>query len=257
MFAAERLKYLVELPADKRAPAEAEELRDHYLRQVAQEPLRGNYLPLVDARRQSDAFHKDPDGHGGMREMDTPRDTSVLGRGQYDQPPRVSSGVPDMLPATGQRDSRPRLSARPLVGRWPPSTDGPRDRESLLAALLRPGAGRHGQRLWFAAGFQPSGAARLAGRRVCRVGMGRQGAAPDDGDQRRVSAELERPERTGRPRSGQSLGPRFAFSFVGRIARSLLVVGGLPGARDRRAKCQAVPAGGAREAVSHGGEQVA
>lgn len=124
LFTAQRLKHLLDTPADKRTALELEELRDFFMRRAAAETLRGDYLRLLEARRELAAFKATVPTAMVMRELDQPRETFVLTRGQYDQPQeRVTPGVPAALPplAAGVKADRLAL-ARWLVDRGHPLT---------------------------------------------------------------------------------------------------------------------------------------
>lgn len=123
LFTAERLKYLLDASKEL-TTAEREELRDYYLTHAAQEPLRGKYQRLLEARRQLDSFKATVPSAMVMRELDAPRETFVLARGQYDQPrDRVDAGVPAALPPLPSGTKADRLAlARWLVERGHPLT---------------------------------------------------------------------------------------------------------------------------------------
>ncbi len=124
LFTAQRLKYLLDTPAEKRTPPEVEELRDFFMTRAAGEPLRGDYLRLRAARGELADFKATVPTAMIMRELDQPRETFVLARGQYDQPQkRVEAGVPAVLPPLPAGIKADRLAlARWLVDRGHPLT---------------------------------------------------------------------------------------------------------------------------------------
>jgi hypothetical protein len=124
LFTAERLRYLLDTPDDKRTPQESDEMRDYFLTHAAGEPLRGDYRRLVEARRELAAFQATVPTAMVMRELAQPRETFVLARGQYDRPQeRVEAGVPAVLPPLPVDAMADRLAlARWLVDRQHPLT---------------------------------------------------------------------------------------------------------------------------------------
>ena len=120
----------------------------------------------------------------------------ILVRGQYDQEgEKVGAAVPAVLPAAARGCPRQSAGSGALADRSGPSAHGPRQRQSLLGAGLRARHRRHrgGVRHHRGASHEPE-AARLAGRRVPRVRMEREGPLPADGDVRRRTAS-PRPRR--------------------------------------------------------------
>ena len=101
----------------------------------------------------------------------------------------MAPAFPRVFPAPAR--SRRRGPARPGPLADPPrsSADGARDRQPPLAASLRPGAGRHAERLRRArrAAHAP-GTARLAGQRIRREGLVGQAHAAADGALERLLA---------------------------------------------------------------------
>jgi hypothetical protein len=74
-------------------------LSEYYLKYAAPEKDRQLYSQLVDLRRQKARLQKSITSVMVMTEMKQPRDTFILGRGQYDNPgEKVTPGVPAFLP---------------------------------------------------------------------------------------------------------------------------------------------------------------
>ena len=171
----------------------------------------------------------------------------LLDRGEYDRPkdevPRVT---PAFLPALPEGQPRDRLGfARWLVSPRA-SADRPRRGQPLLAAALRHGPGQDGRGLRRPGrAAQPPRAARLAGRRVPRERLGREG--PHEADRHVGHLPAVRPRRP--PRSWRRI-PRTACSPAARASgstpRSLrdqaLAVSGLLVEHDRRPEREAAAA---------------
>ncbi len=91
-----------ETPEAKAARIEKEHqaaLSEYYLKYAAPEKDRQLYAQLVDLRRQKVKLQKSITSVMVMTEMKQPRDTFILGRGQYDNPgEKVTPGVPAFLP---------------------------------------------------------------------------------------------------------------------------------------------------------------
>src|SRR5579864_7597958 len=87
------------LPAEKRSKPQVHKLRAYYLENQAPEPIARAWRNLVALRKQKAAVVESSPTTMVMQELDTPRDTFVLIRGQYDKPgDRVSPGLPASLP---------------------------------------------------------------------------------------------------------------------------------------------------------------
>ena len=83
----------------KLTKAEEARLREYYLRFVAEPSLRERYAGLKALRVQSAALQKQILTTMVMSEMDKPRDSFVLGRGDYrNQTDKVEPGTPAILP---------------------------------------------------------------------------------------------------------------------------------------------------------------
>ena len=92
--------------AESKQQQEANRLKNHqarlaeyYLTVVAPEPTRKLYAQLKDLREKKAKLQQSIPTTMVMAEMKKPRDTFVLGRGQYDNPgEKVTPGVPGFLP---------------------------------------------------------------------------------------------------------------------------------------------------------------
>ena len=83
----------------KLTPVDEERVRDYYLRYVAPEPIQKQYANLADLRRQAQQLKKSILTTMVMEEMEKPRETFILGRGDYRNPTeKVTPGVPAVLP---------------------------------------------------------------------------------------------------------------------------------------------------------------
>lgn len=103
-------------------------LRDYYLRHVCRESL-AQIEPQVrelDAiRMERDAFEAGIPSTFIFRELDQPRESFVMQRGQYNQPgEKVEPGVPAFLPALAQNDPA-RRATRLDLARWLVSDEHP------------------------------------------------------------------------------------------------------------------------------------
>lgn len=125
------LRAVLERPADQRHPAQQQLVRNHFL-----ELIDPDYKPFIWARQQADLAVAQGEGRIPltmvMQELETPRESFVLKRGQYDQPgDKVESGVPGALPGLPEGSPRNRLglarwlvdprnplTARVMVNRW-------------------------------------------------------------------------------------------------------------------------------------------
>ncbi len=83
----------------KLTKTEETRLREHYLRYVAEAGLRDRYAELKSLREKSAALQKQILTTMVMSEMDKPRDSFVLARGDYrNQTDKVEPGTPAILP---------------------------------------------------------------------------------------------------------------------------------------------------------------
>jgi len=85
-------------------------LSEYFLKQDAPEKYRQAYFRLVELRKEKDKLEKSITTTMVMAEMSKPRDTFVLGRGQYDNKgEKVAPGVPAFLPPMPEDLPRNRL----------------------------------------------------------------------------------------------------------------------------------------------------
>ena len=114
----ERLRPILEQPADKRTPADTERLLDAFIDRENDPPT----LAVREAQRRAIIAERAARDAAPtalvMEEMTEPRETRVLERGRYDKPgERVSAGVPAALGNWPEGQPRNRLGfARWLVG---------------------------------------------------------------------------------------------------------------------------------------------
>jgi hypothetical protein len=108
-------------PAEKRSPEQLAALRRHF-RATASPTLKPATAKLADLRREQKAIEDAARTTMVMQEMDKPRDTFVLVRGQYDKlGEKVTAGVPAALPPMPSDQPRNRLG----LARWLTSPDHP------------------------------------------------------------------------------------------------------------------------------------
>jgi len=119
-------KILKEVPADQRTPEQTRMLREHYLARVCtdtrtiMDPL---HAAVADLRRQRDAFQDQLPQTFIWRDMDKPRESFVMVRGQYDAPgEKVGRAVPAALPALKASGPTPN---RLDLARWLVSPEHP------------------------------------------------------------------------------------------------------------------------------------
>jgi mono/diheme cytochrome c family protein len=85
-------------------------LSEYFLKHDAPEKYRQAYAQLVEVRKEKDKLEKSIPTTMVMAEMSKPRDTFVLGRGQYDNKgDKVTPGVPAFLPPMAEILPRNRL----------------------------------------------------------------------------------------------------------------------------------------------------
>jgi hypothetical protein len=85
-------------------------LSEYFLKHDAPEKYRQTYSQLVELRKEKDKLEKSITTTMVMTEMSKPRDTFVLGRGQYDNKgEKVTPGVPAFLPPMPEDLPRNRL----------------------------------------------------------------------------------------------------------------------------------------------------
>src|SRR6266478_3050307 len=85
-------------------------LSEYFLKHDAPEKYKQAYSQLVELRKERDKLEKSITTTMVMAEMSKPRDTFVLGRGQYDNKgEKVTPGVPAFLPPMPEDLPRNRL----------------------------------------------------------------------------------------------------------------------------------------------------
>ncbi|HKQ73858.1 MAG TPA: DUF1553 domain-containing protein [Blastocatellia bacterium] len=101
----------------KRTKEESDRLREYFLTRIAPETLRRQYAELKDLRKRKQALDKSILNTMVMMELGKPRDTFVLGRGDYrNRTEKVAPGVPAALPPL-----RPKFMEKPnrlTLARW-------------------------------------------------------------------------------------------------------------------------------------------
>ncbi|MDX2029632.1 MAG: DUF1553 domain-containing protein [Blastocatellia bacterium] len=110
----------------KRTKEESDRLREYFLTQVAPEAMRRQHAELKALRAQKKSFDKTILNTMVMMELGKPRDTFVLGRGDYrNKTEKVEPGVPAVLPPLPKGEKVNRLTlakwlvdpAHPLTAR--------------------------------------------------------------------------------------------------------------------------------------------
>jgi len=98
------------------AKADEERIRDFFLRYVAAENIRQQYAELRDFREKSVRLEKEILTTMTMSELEKPRDTFILGRGDYrNRTDKVEPGTPAILPPLPKHEGRPN---RLTLARW-------------------------------------------------------------------------------------------------------------------------------------------
>jgi len=84
----------------KRSPSQKEDLRDYFLTYAASADIRKTYAELKHLRQEKEDLDWTVPNAMVMQEMDAPRETAILGRGDYrNRGEIVTPGVPAVLPA--------------------------------------------------------------------------------------------------------------------------------------------------------------
>jgi hypothetical protein len=124
MACREMLQGAIETPRAERTTQQKERLRTYYVAHEGSEELRRLTAEVAELRGLQDEVRKEIISTPVMQEMEPPRPTRVLARGQYDQPgSEVSAGVPAALGALDPAGPRNRLGfARWLVAAENPLT---------------------------------------------------------------------------------------------------------------------------------------
>ncbi|MCW3100909.1 MAG: Planctomycete cytochrome [Chthonomonadaceae bacterium] len=93
------LRQILAMPDAKRTPEQRTQLTTYYLN-TQDEPYRRLNADVAAAQSSRDMIDKAIPTTMVMQEMDKPRDTFILQRGQYDKPgEKVTAGTPDFLPS--------------------------------------------------------------------------------------------------------------------------------------------------------------
>lgn len=96
---AETIAEIARLEPARRNAAQAEKIREYFLRHVSAPDIRRDYLQRLNLQRQQRKIEEEVPTIMVMRERPERRDTFILIRGQYDQPgEQVKQGVPAILP---------------------------------------------------------------------------------------------------------------------------------------------------------------
>ncbi|MCH7945068.1 MAG: DUF1553 domain-containing protein, partial [Armatimonadetes bacterium] len=112
--------------AERRCKSQAQKVRDYYLAHYASKRHRATYAKLTSMQERRDRLDQQIPTAMVMAEMETPRDTFILGRGDYrNKGDKVTPGVPSVLPPlpSGAPDNRLGLAqwlvdpAHPLTAR--------------------------------------------------------------------------------------------------------------------------------------------
>ncbi len=113
---------ILSLPAESRDVAQRLKLTRYFLEHHAPAVIRDADRQLTELRQQRRTFYENLPTVMVMQEMEQPRETHVLIRGQYDRPgDKVESGVPAAFPAMPAHAPNNRLG----LARWLVSPDHP------------------------------------------------------------------------------------------------------------------------------------
>jgi hypothetical protein len=94
-----RIAHLLSIAADKRTKEQKEKLRDHFLSYEAPEALRTAHLDLKRLKMAKAALEDEIPNTMVMSELEKPRDTYILGRGDYrNKGQQVTAAVPAVMP---------------------------------------------------------------------------------------------------------------------------------------------------------------
>ncbi len=118
----EGIKPLVAIPVIKRKKEQKEAISTYFLTYAAPDSMRAEQAELVKLEAREHALNLAIPTVMVMQEMEKPRDTFVLGRGQYDNhKEKVTPGVPSFLPPLPAGAAANRLT----LARWIVSPDNP------------------------------------------------------------------------------------------------------------------------------------
>ena len=201
--------------AAKRSKEQTARLREYFLTHDAPEAMRVAHADLQRLEAEKTRLEKLIPTVMVMEQMEKPRDTFVLGRGDYrNHLEKVTPGVPAWLPPLPEGAPLNRLGLARVAGRPVASADRARGRQPLLADVLRhrPREDHRGFRL-AGRSAKSSGAARLAGDRVHPHRLGHSGHAAADRHLGRLPAGIR-----GSRRSCSSATPRTGCSHAGRAS---------------------------------------
>lgn len=102
----------------KRSKEEIERLREHYLTRIAPPEMRAGYNELKQLSKQKKAIDDQILNVMVMDEVKTPRETFILGRGDYrNKTDKVTANVPSVLPPL-PLDQREKSANRLTLARW-------------------------------------------------------------------------------------------------------------------------------------------
>lgn len=97
-FWSERIRGIVETTPDKRRAADAEVLLDYFIARFADAPAQKARAAVLSAQKAEKALREAIPTTLVMQEMEKPRTTYVLERGQYDKPgEKVLPGIPEAV----------------------------------------------------------------------------------------------------------------------------------------------------------------
>ena len=119
---AESIAKIVHLPINKRSPDQKAKVRRYFLEQHAPENVHKAHERLDKLQKQRQAFYDTIPTVMVMQERETPKETFILKRGEYDNPgEKVSRNVPDCLPPLPKNAPNNRLA----LARWLVSSNHP------------------------------------------------------------------------------------------------------------------------------------
>ncbi|MEO2025416.1 MAG: DUF1553 domain-containing protein [Fuerstiella sp.] len=96
----ESINQIVAIELGRRSDAQTGKLTQYFVQHHASDEVREAHRETVDARRERVKFFESIPTVMVMQEMESPRSTHILTRGQYDAPAQeVTAGVPDVLPS--------------------------------------------------------------------------------------------------------------------------------------------------------------
>jgi hypothetical protein len=183
---------LVPIPAEKRTEEQKADLRK-YFRENHATDLKNAEQELAKAQKSKDDLMQQIPSTMVMKEMDKPRDTFILVRGNFqNKGEKVSPGVPKAF--SPQPDGTP--TNRLALAKWLVSPDHPLTARCTVNRYwqnaLRDWNYQNQQRFWVARRLaEPPGVARLARDGVYGPELGCKIDAETDGDLSRVSAGLD------------------------------------------------------------------